>query len=79
MRNKLIATGWVLFGILALTNVALIWAQTRPRIVYEGYQKVYDNDSHTTWEFFHDNETHQEVVCVLTINAPSCYLTGRTW
>jgi hypothetical protein len=69
----------ILLAVLFLLGGYAI-AQHQNRIIYLGRERVEDPDSHLWFEFFHDTETKQEVVCVYGgVNAPSCYLTGRTW
>jgi len=64
------------FLIAALLLCAFAMGQSRPRMVYQGTERVHME----TFDYFHDTETKQEVVCVFgSINVASCYLTGRTW
>ena len=54
--------------------------QNRQRMVFLGSEEINDKNGHVTFDYFHDNQTKQEVVCVFGgLNATACYLTGRTW
>lgn len=56
--------------------VIIIQAEQRYRMSVLGHERHDDY----SFEFIHDNETHQEVVCIFgKLDAPSCYLTGRKW
>ena len=62
--------------VIFLLLACCVYAYERPRMSYQGTQKEHQE----TFDFFHDNETGQEIVCVFgTLNSPSCYLTGRKW
>lgn len=52
------------------------FTQSRYRMAMLGQER---HDDHQ-FEFWHDNETGQEMVCVYNgLATPACYLTGRTW
>ncbi len=55
-------------------------AERSQRMQFQGYEKVKDQSDIVLFEYFHDTETKQEVICVFGgVNVASCYITGRIW
>jgi hypothetical protein len=70
---KKIAIALAILGAFAL-------GQNTQRMVFLGSERVADKNGHVLFDYYHDTQTKQEVICVFgDLNATACYLTGRTW
>ena len=66
--------------VVAAVLGAFAIGQNMPRMVFQGSEEIQDKNGHVIFDYFHDTQTKQEVVCVFGgLNVASCYLTGRTW
>lgn len=68
----------IVIALLILGAFAL--GQNQQRMVFQGSERIQDGNGSILFDYFHDTQTKQEVVCAFgRMNVTACYLTGRTW